>query len=189
MLSQIIGSGEENMLQTLAVRAMSKAIYSSEATGHYGLAFEYYSHFTSPIRRYSDIISHRLLWRYLNNNGKVNEKTLEKKCEHCSFTENKAAKAERESIKFKQIEFLKDKIGQTYFATITDINDSGVFAEIVENGVDCFCSNENLNNFTVDKKRYKITKKDGSCIMLGSCVNIKIIDVKIRKKVINFVIL
>lgn len=190
LLTQVIGSGEENMLQTLAVRAMSKAIYSSAATGHYGLAFEYYSHFTSPIRRYSDIISHRLLWKYLNSNGKVNEKMLEKKCEHCSITENKAAKAERESIKFKQIEFLKDKVGQSYSATITDINDNGVFAEIIENGCDGFIQKNTLEEFGIilDKKKFSLTLSSNEVKRLGDLIEVEIKKVSINKKQIEFII-
>ena len=108
LLAEVKGKGEENMIETLAMRSMSKAVYSTENIGHYGLAFEYYSHFTSPIRRYPDVMAHRLLQHYLDGGKSPNVAEYEEKCKHCSQMERLAADAERDSIKFMQVKFMEN---------------------------------------------------------------------------------
>src|SRR5690606_16092513 len=110
LLEEVKGKSEENLIEQLAIRTMSKAAYSTNNIGHYGLAFQYYSHFTSPIRRYPDIIAHRLLQHYLDNGPSFNQTEIEDQCKHSSKMELVAAEAERASIKYKQVEFLQDKI-------------------------------------------------------------------------------
>ena len=114
MLAEVKGRGEENYLSTLAIRSMAKAIYTTDNIGHYGLGFDYYTHFTSPIRRYPDMMVHRLLERYLAGGRSVNLQKLEDQCKHSSEMEQLAATAERSSIKYKQVEYMQEHIGQTY---------------------------------------------------------------------------
>jgi ribonuclease R len=115
LFEQIAGKGEETMIETIAVRTMAKAEYSTQNIGHYGLDFKFYTHFTSPIRRYPDLMAHRLLERYLDGKSTVSEEELEPKCQHCSEMERRAEQAERESVKYKQAEFMMDKIGQEFY--------------------------------------------------------------------------
>ena len=188
MLKKAQGSGESNMIETLAIRSMSKAIYSPQVIGHYGLGFKHYSHFTSPIRRYPDIIAHRLLWSYLQNReGNVSK--LSSQCEHCSEMENRAAKAQRESIRYKQCEFMKDKVGQTFDAVISSVTDFGVFAEILENGCDGFISKDSLEakNLYIDQENYCINNFDnGESYRLGGNIKVAISKVNMTRKQIDF---
>lgn len=135
LLDEVSGKPEENLISTIAIRAMAKAIYSTANIGHYGLAFEYYTHFTSPIRRYPDMMVHRLLTRYLDGGRSVSKTLYESKCEHSSEMEQLAANAERASIKYKQVEYMSDKLGgQVFEAVISGITEwGGVYAEINEN--------------------------------------------------------
>lgn len=121
---------EQNMIETLAIRTMAKATYSTENVGHYGLAFDHYSHFTSPIRRYPDVMTHRLLQRYLDGGRSANTELYEEKCKHCSNMEQVAANAERASIKYKQVEFMADKLGETFLGTISGVTQWGFYVEL-----------------------------------------------------------
>ncbi len=133
LLDSVKGKPEQNMIETLTLRCMAKATYSTNNIGHYGLSFETYSHFTSPIRRYPDLILHRLLFKYLNGENTFNKEILEEKCIHSSYREQLAVKAERDSIKYMQIKYMEDKIGKKYKGTISGITERGIYIEINEN--------------------------------------------------------
>lgn len=191
MLKQAVGSGESNMIETLAIRSMAKANYSTQVIGHYGLGFKHYSHFTSPIRRYPDVMAHRLLWEYMQNkNGNVSK--LRDQCEHCSDMENRAAKAQRESIKYKQCEFLKSKIGEKFKGIISSVTEYGAFVEIIENGCDGLISKENLEraNIFIDEANFCINNfNNGESYRLGDEVIIEVNRVNMTRKQIDFNIL
>ena len=129
----MVGKKEQNLIDTLAIRSMSKAEYSTKNIGHYGLSFKNYSHFTSPIRRYPDVMVHRLLASYLSGEASADQNTFETKCKHSSNMEYLATKAERDSIKYMQIKYMKDKIGNTYNGIISGVSDWGIYVEIEEN--------------------------------------------------------
>jgi len=191
LLKEASGKGEEGMISILAIRSMSKAVYSTKIIGHYGLGFKHYSHFTSPIRRYPDVIAHRLLWEYINNrNGNVSK--LGDQCEHCSDMENRAAKAQRESVKYKQCEYMKEKVGEKFIGTISGVKDFGIFVEINENGCEGMVNKENLasNQLFVDEESYCVNDfNDGGTYRLGDEIEIEVANVNMTRKQIDFKII
>ena len=191
MLNKSQGSGEEEMISTLAIRSMFKAVYSTQIIGHYGLGFKHYSHFTSPIRRYPDVMAHRLLWSYVQNkNGNISK--LRDQCEHCSDMENKAAKAQRESIKYKQCEYLKGKVGEKFKGIISSVTDFGVFVQIIDNGCDGLVSKETLesSNLFIDQENFCVNDfNNGGTYRLGDECMIQVSKVNMTKKQIDFKIL
>ncbi|SUJ22537.1 Ribonuclease R [Sphingobacterium spiritivorum] len=158
LMTKIEGSKEQNLLTSLAVRSMAKAVYTTKNTSHYGLAFDYYTHFTSPIRRYPDVMVHRLLQFYLDGGQKVNAEHYEKMSEHSSQMEKKAAEAERASIKYKQAEFLQDQIGTEYTGIVSGVTEWGMYVEIESNKCEGMVRLRDITDdfYVLDEKNYAI---------------------------------
>ena len=150
----------ESMLQTLSIRSMSKAEYSIQNIGHYGLGFEYYSHFTSPIRRYSDLVAHRLITKYMENGKSENPVKYSNICEQCNNMEQNAKRAERDSIKFKQVEYMLDKVGQVFNGTISGVTDWGVYIELTESRCEGLVRKDDIDG-QIEKDKYRIVMSDG----------------------------
>ena len=158
LLAEVNGRKEQNLVDTLAIRAMSKARYSTENIGHYGLAFDYYSHFTSPIRRYPDVMAHRLLQHYLDGGKSANEEEFEEKCEHSTDMEILAANAERDSVKYMQVKYMKDHMDQEFLGVISGVTEWGIYVEIVENKCEGMVRIREIRDdyYTFDDKQYAI---------------------------------
>ena len=189
LFENIAGRGEEHMVDTIAIRTMSKAYYSTENIGHYGLAFPYYPHFTSPIRRYPDLMVHRLLERYLQGGASVNADEYEDYCRHCSVMEKKAADAERTSVKYKQAEYLADKLGQVFPALISGVSKWGIYAEIEGNKCEGMIPIGSLKDdyYMLDEDNYQVIgRRHGRCYKLGYPVHIRVRHVDLLKKQIDF---
>ena len=185
----IEGKGEQNMIDSIAIRTMSKAYYSTDNIGHYGLGFPYYTHFTSPIRRYPDLMVHRLLYSYLNNASSANIEFCEEQCKHSSLMERKAAEAERTSVKYKQAEFLSDKIGQEFPALISGVSKWGIYAEIEENKCEGMISLGSLQDdyYYLDEDNYQVIgRRYGQQYKLGDSIRIKVLRVDMEKKQMDF---
>ncbi len=191
LFNEISGKAEENMIETIAIRTMSKAEYSTHNIGHYGLAFHYYSHFTSPIRRYPDLVTHRLLNWYLHNEPSVNQKEYEEICEHSSEMERKAVGAERDSVKYKQAEFLSDKVGKEFSGLISGVSKWGLYVEIEENKCEGMIHLKDMKDdfYYLDEDNYRIIGQSfGNTYKLGDKVNIKVKDVDLSRKQIDFLL-
>ena len=187
LLREIKGSPEENMIETLVTRSMSKAVYTIKNIGHYGLGFTHYSHFTSPIRRYPDLITHRILFDRLTTNKQGNPTVIEEQAKWCSSRELIAAKAQRDSIKYKQVEYLQDKIGQVFEGIVTGVMDRGIYAEITENKCEGMIRLETLNGkWTANVDKYFASNELGEQIRLGDPIKIVVASVDLEKRQINF---
>ena len=189
LFENIAGRGEEHMVDTIAIRTMSKAYYSTENIGHYGLAFAYYTHFTSPIRRYPDLMVHRLLDLYLHDGASVKAAEYEDYCKHCSIMEKKAADAERTSVKYKQAEYLADKLGQVFPALISGVSKWGIYAEIEGNKCEGMIPIGSLKDdyYMLDEDNYQVIgRRHGRCYKLGYPVHIRVRKVDLLKKQIDF---
>jgi ribonuclease R len=189
MLVDVKGKGEENLLSTLAIRSMSKAIYTTTNIGHYGLGFEYYTHFTSPIRRYPDMLVHRLLDRYLNGGRSVNVAKLEEQCRHSSDMEQLAANAERASIKYKQVEYLNDHLGEVYEGVISGVTEWGLYVELEENKCEGLIPVRDLPDdyFELDERNYCLVgRRRGERYRLGDKVKVQIARANLDRKQLDF---
>lgn len=189
LFAQIKGKGEENMVETIAIRTMAKAFYTTTNIGHYGLSFSHYTHFTSPIRRYPDLMVHRLLFSYLQGGKSANQEEYEQMCDHSSEMERKAEAAERASVKYKQAEYMLDKVGQEFDALISGVSKWGIFAEIV--GTKCegmIRLRDLLDDFYyLDEENYQVIgSRKGHQFKLGDKVKIKVKRIDLPRKQMDF---
>ena len=190
LFEKVKGKGEENMINQLAIRTMAKAVYSTENIGHYGLSFKYYSHFTSPIRRYPDLMVHRLLERYMSNKPSVDKQLYEDKCKHCSDMEKHATDAERASIKYKQAEYMLDKVGEVFEGLISGVSKWGVYVEIKVNKCEGMVSIRDMADdaYYIDEDNFVVIGQyTGKRYRLGDTVKIKVKKILLNKKQIDFV--
>ena len=189
LMEDVEGKKEQNVLTQLAIRSMAKAIYTTKSSSHYGLAFDHYTHFTSPIRRYPDVMVHRLLQHYLDGGNSVNADHYEKLAQHSSQMEKRAADAERASVKYKQAEFLKEQVGNVYAGVISGVTEWGMYVEIIENKCEGMIRLRDITDdfYTLDEKNYAIIgQKKKKRYQLGDEVNIRVKSVDLTKKQIDF---
>jgi ribonuclease R len=189
LMADVNGKKEQNLIDTLAIRTMSKAKYSTDNIGHYGLAFDYYSHFTSPIRRYPDVMVHRLLQFYLDGGKSVSEELYEEKSVHCSSMEGLATSAERDSIKYMQVKYMQDHKDEEFLGVISGVTEWGIFVEIIANKCEGMCRIREIKDdyYTFDEKQYAlvgaVTK---SLLQLGDEVIVKVKNADLVKKQLDF---
>ena len=189
LLNDVVGKKEQNLVDTLTIRSMSKAKYSTDNIGHYGLAFDYYSHFTSPIRRYPDVMVHRLLQFYLDGGKSVDAELYEEKCQHSSNMEGLATNAERDSIKYMQVKYMQDHKDQEFQGVISGVTEWGIYVEIVENKCEGMCRIREIKDdyYTFDDKQYALVGEISKNILqLGDEVVVKVKNADLVKKQLDF---
>ena len=185
----ISGRPEQNILESLAIRSMAKAVYTTKNIGHYGLAFDYYTHFTSPIRRYPDTMVHRLLTKYMEGGRSVAQDKYEELCKHSSEMEQLAANAERASIKYKQVEFMAGHLGQVYDGVISGITEWGLYVELNENKCEGMVPMRDLDDdyYDFDERNYRlIGRKHHHSYNLGDPITIQVARANLEKKQLDF---
>jgi ribonuclease R len=189
LMEDVNGKKEQNLIDTLAIRSMSKAKYSTDNIGHYGLAFEYYSHFTSPIRRYPDVMVHRLLQFYLDGGKSVDEETYETKCLHSSTMEGLATNAERDSIKYMQVKYMQNHQDQEFLGVISGVTEWGIYVEIIENKCEGMVRIRDIKDdyYTFDEKQYALVGSTTNVLLqLGDEIYVKVKNADLVKKQLDF---
>ncbi|MEO8234842.1 MAG: ribonuclease R [Flavobacterium sp.] len=189
LMEEVNGKKEQNLIDTLAIRTMSKAKYSTDNIGHYGLAFDYYSHFTSPIRRYPDVMVHRLLQYYLDGGKSVDQETYETKCQHTSNMESLATNAERDSIKYMQVKYMQNHQDQEFLGVISGVTEWGIYVEIIENKCEGMVRIRDIKDdyYTFDEKQYALVGEiSKSLLQLGDEVWVKVKNADLVKKQLDF---
>ena len=189
LLDDIQGKKEENLIETVSIRAMQKARYSTHNIGHYGLAFDFYTHFTSPIRRFPDMMVHRLVTRYMDGGRSVSETKYEDLCDHSSNMEQIAANAERASIKYKQVEFMSERLGQTYDGVISGVTEWGLYVELNENKCEGMIPIRDLDDdyYEFDEKNYCLRgRRKNRIYSLGDAITVKVARANLEKKQLDF---
>ncbi len=189
LLNDVVGKKEQNLVDTLTIRSMSKAKYSTDNIGHYGLAFDYYSHFTSPIRRYPDVMVHRLLQYYLVGGKSVDAELYEEKCQHSSNMEGLATNAERDSIKYMQVKYMQDHKDLEFLGVISGVTEWGIYVEIVENKCEGMCRIREIKDdyYTFDDKQYALVGEiSRNILQLGDEVIVKVKNADLVKKQLDF---